>query len=58
MGLDYLNETAWNDSLRRYHKMASLHGERNKMEERATKLAVKHHLPVGSCGIISQSVLA
>jgi len=37
--------------------MISLHGERNKMEKRATKLAVKHHLPVDSCGIISKGVL-
>lgn len=37
--------------------MASLHGERNKMEKRATKLAAKHHLPVDSCGIISQGLL-
>ena len=36
--------------------MTSLHGERNKMEKHATKLAVKHHLPVDSCGIISQGV--
>jgi hypothetical protein len=37
--------------------MASLHGERNKMEKHVTKLAVKRHLPVDSRGIISQGVL-
>jgi hypothetical protein len=37
--------------------MTSLHGERNKMKKRVTKLAVQHHLPVDLCGIISQGVL-
>jgi hypothetical protein len=37
--------------------MTSLHGERNKMEQHVTKVAVKHHVPVDSRGIISQAVL-
>ena len=36
--------------------MTSFRGGHNKMEKHATKLALKHHLPVDSCGIISQGV--
>jgi len=36
--------------------MALFRGGRNKMEKHATKLALKHHLPLDSCGIISQGV--